>query len=74
MTGTPLVLTSRGATKEYFGPLATYVSPHDDRGIRDAVMQALGRNRDPLLADLARQRYTWQAAARATREAYATLI
>jgi glycosyltransferase involved in cell wall biosynthesis len=74
MSGTPLVLTNRGATREYFGPLASYVEPGDLVAIRDAVVQALGRGRDPLLADLARQRYTWQAAARATREAYATLV
>lgn len=73
-SGTPLVLTGRGATREYFGRHASYVSPADLAGIRAAVMQALGRQRDPLLAELVCQRYTWQAAARATREAYATLI
>lgn len=74
MSGTPLVLTDRGATQEYFGPLANYVAPNDIAGIRASVMQALKRGRDPALAEWTRQRYTWAAAARVTRDAYATIV
>lgn len=74
MLGKPLVLTNRGATREYFGKLANYVAPNDRAGIRRAVERALVAGTNPLLADWARQRYTWHAAAQATREAYATIL
>ncbi len=74
MLGKPLVLTDRGATREYFGELADYVCPSDRARIRRTVEQALARGLNPLLADWTRQRYTWHAAAQATREAYATIL
>lgn len=74
MSGTPLVLTDRGATREYFGEQALYVSPGDRQGMRRMIERALAAGRNPLLADQARQRYTWRATAEATYEAYASLL
>lgn len=74
MTGTPLVLTDRGPTREYFGELACYVSPASPGEMREAVCQAIRQPRDPRLASLVRERYRWSAAARATREAYDELL
>jgi glycosyltransferase involved in cell wall biosynthesis len=70
MSGVPLVLPREGCAKEYFGELAQYVSPDDPAGIRLAVLAALSEDRSSALADHVRQRYTWRAAAEATREAY----
>jgi len=73
MSGVPLALTDRGPTWEYFGTLAEYASPGDRRSIRQAVLAAYQSPRNPQLARLVRERYTWRAAAAATRDAYRSL-
>jgi glycosyltransferase involved in cell wall biosynthesis len=73
ISGTPLALTDRGATREYFGEHARYAAPHCGRSIRQTVLAAYDAPRDPELARLVRERYTWRAAAAATRDAYRSL-
>ena len=70
MSGTPLVLPRGGCAREYFGDLASYVSPGDEQGIRRAVLDALAAGRSPQLASLVREHFTWRTAAWVTREAY----
>jgi glycosyltransferase involved in cell wall biosynthesis len=74
LSGAPLVLTRRGATREYFGELASYVDPADSKTIRKAVLEAFGRERDPRLAQHVRSRFTWRHAARATLEVYRRVV
>lgn len=74
MSGVPLALTDRGPTREYFGDLAEYASPADRRAIRRAVLAAYDSPRNPQLARLVRERFTWRAAAAATRDAYRSLV
>lgn len=74
MSGVPLVLPSRGCAREYFGGWADYVEPGDLRGIRQKVLAALQRPRSATLAGVVRRRYSWTAAAEATREAYETIL
>jgi glycosyltransferase involved in cell wall biosynthesis len=74
MSGVPLVLPEAGSAREYFGPLAEYVRPGQPGDLRAKVLAALGRQRSPELEAKVREHYSWQAAARATRDAYATLF
>jgi glycosyltransferase involved in cell wall biosynthesis len=74
MQGVPLVLPARGCAREYFGEWAEYTEPDDLRGIRFKTMAALSRPRSADLARMVRRRYTWQAAAQSTREAYEKLV
>ncbi|MHC4179244.1 MAG: glycosyltransferase [Planctomycetota bacterium] len=74
LSGTPLVLPRHGSASEYFGPLAAYVRPGDLPGIRRAVLAALARGRSPVLAELVRSNFSWNAAAQATREAYDRIL
>jgi len=74
MSGVPLALTDRGAAREYFGDLAYYASPASRQSIRRAVLAAYHSPRDPQLARHVRERYTWRAAAAATRDAYRCLV
>lgn len=74
MSGVPLVLPREGCAPEYFGELARYVSPDDPAGIREAVLAALAEGRSDALAEHVRQKYTWRAAALATKEAYRTFL
>lgn len=72
-TGTPLVVPG-GATREYFGPWAEYVRPHDVRGIRAAVEAAVARGRNPESARHVLDHYTWSRVAAKTLEAYADAV
>ena len=74
MSGVPLVLPARGCAREYFGGWADYVEPGDLRGIRQKVLAALQKPRSATLAGIVRRRYSWSAAAEATREAYETIL
>ncbi len=74
MTGAPLVLTSRGSAREYFGDRARYVSPARSQEIRRAVLASCQLGRSPELARLVLRHFTWQAAAEATRDAYAEVL
>ena len=74
MSGTPLVLTDRGATREYFGPLAQYVSPRDETSIRRNVLWALEQPRSESLARHVASQFTWKRAAKATIEAYEDVL
>lgn len=56
--------------REYFGDLATYCDPGSVESIREAVRRALEAPVDGSLERLVRERYTWEAAARATIGAY----
>lgn len=73
-SGTPLVLTSRGATREYFGPLAHYAHPNRPREIRRAVEAALNEPRSDARARWVRERYAWDEVALATAKAYETIL
>jgi glycosyltransferase involved in cell wall biosynthesis len=74
MSGVPLVLPVAGAAHEYFGVDAWYVKPGDLGGIRNAVLAALDRGRNANLARRVQSSYSWNAAAAATRRAYAQVI
>lgn len=74
LTGAPLVLSDRGCGREYFGPHANYVNAADAGALRMTVLRAFHCRREPALADLVLQNFTWEHVARATRSAYATLV
>ncbi len=72
--GAPLVLSDRGAAREYFGDHATYCDPGDIASIRGAVLRAFEEPPDAArraaLRALAAQ-HTWAAGARAMLKGYA---
>lgn len=68
--GCRIVTTSIGSTREYFGEDAWYCDPRNPRSIREAVLQALGSPPSPNLRERVLARYTWDAAAKATYQAY----
>jgi glycosyltransferase involved in cell wall biosynthesis len=74
MSGTPLVLAEGSCAPEYFGHQAIYVEPDDLPGIRRVVTTALARGRSKELAEHVRAYFSWQAAAKAVRQAYEKLL
>jgi len=74
MSGAALVLPRRGAAQEYFGEHALYVMPGDLPGIRNAISAALARGRSAALAEHVRRNFSWEAAARVTRDVYRKVV
>jgi glycosyltransferase involved in cell wall biosynthesis len=68
--GAPVVITSVGSTKEYFGDLASYVDPADESQWRGVLESKLGTPRDDRLRRHVLDHYTWSAAGDALLEAY----
>lgn len=68
--GCRIVSTSIGSAYEYFGDKAWYCHPRDQNSIRQAVLDALNSPASEQLRNLVLERYTWDAAAKATLAAY----
>ncbi len=73
-SGVPLVLPRAGAAPEYFGPLARYVDPGDPAALARAVSDACHQGRNPRLARLVQDHFTWQHAAAVTLEVYRRVL
>lgn len=74
MAGCAIVSTDRGTAREYFGDLAWYCDPCDVGSVREAVVAAYRAPRNPALAALVKERFTWEHAARATLSAYRQVL
>jgi glycosyltransferase involved in cell wall biosynthesis len=59
--GAPVVITSEGSTREYFGNLVHYVDPRDPGDIRRGVEAALARGPDSRLRRHISETFTWPA-------------
>ncbi len=69
-TGTRVVTTDRGSTREYFGDGATYLDPASPASMREAVDRALAHAKEPALRERVLREYTWQRAGEQTLDAY----
>jgi glycosyltransferase involved in cell wall biosynthesis len=72
--GAPVVVTDVGSTTEYFGDLASYVDPTDEREWRAAIEASLSAARDDRLRRHVLDHYTWSAAGDALGEAYTQVL
>ncbi len=68
--GCALVAGECRDVSDYFGDLVRYCDGARPDDIAAKVLEAWESPPDPKLAALVRERYTWEAAARATRDAY----
>ena len=72
--GCQVVTTVRGHAREYFGELASYCDPADERSVAAAVERALLRPPPKALRDHVLRHFTWEEAARATLRAYHAVL
>ncbi len=72
--GARLAVTREGCAEEYFGDFAVYLDPNRPESIRDAVIAARGRPKDPDLPGFIRERYTWTRAAEQLLAVYRSLV
>ena len=68
--GCPIVVTTRGSTREYFGDQAEYCHPGEPHSIRAAVERALARPAPSSLARRIGDEFTWETTALETLAAY----
>ena len=72
--GCNIVITDKGDTREYFGQHAWYCDPASPDSIRAAVEQAAAAPVQEALIEKIVARYTWEAVAAATHQAYTEVI
>jgi len=72
--GCNLVVSDRGDTHEYFDGYAEFCVPDDVDSITEAIKRAMVKPSTIEFQSLIRTRYTWQAAAKATLEAYKSVL
>jgi len=70
LAGAKIVITSDGATKEYFKDYASYVLPGDTADIRAKTLQACGGPANPKLKQFVLENYLWQRVAQKTKSVY----
>ena len=68
--GCRVVSTEVGSAREYFGEKAWYCNPASKESVKVAVQNALRAPGTDELRELVLRRYTWDAAAQATLDAY----
>lgn len=72
-SGSRLVITAEGSTREYFGTDALYVDPEDEHSIYDALLEALSREKNDRLRERVKQ-FTWDNAAKRLIGIYSELL
>jgi glycosyltransferase involved in cell wall biosynthesis len=74
LAGAPIVITKEGATREYFGDDAGYVSPNNLDEIRSVTQEYYEQGRKPNLSVRVAENYSWEKTAKQTLEAYQTVL
>jgi glycosyltransferase involved in cell wall biosynthesis len=74
LAGAKIVITSDGATREYFKDYALYVSPGNAADIRAKVLQSRAGSKNPNLKQLILENYLWQRVAQKTKAVYEVLV
>jgi glycosyltransferase involved in cell wall biosynthesis len=73
LAGANIVITEHGGPKEYFGDLAHYVNPSSTESISKALVAAYNSPRNSALSSVIAMKYSWEAVAKKTLEAYRSL-
>jgi glycosyltransferase involved in cell wall biosynthesis len=62
LAGAKVCITRYGGTREYFKDYATYLEPASEDSVRNAIKEALAREKDSRLSDHIRENYLWSRA------------
>lgn len=73
LAGANVVITTEGATKEYFKEFARYARPESPGDIREKIESSLAAPKSNELKNHIQQTYPWKAVAEKTLQAYQTL-
>lgn len=73
LSGSKVVITEEGSTREYFEDMAWYARPNDLSSIRSAVEKAYDAENNERLKEHVMANYTWEKVAEKTFEAYKSI-
>lgn len=73
LSGTRIVITREGSTKEYFKDYVDYVNPENIKDIRNKIRTALNRQKKNDLQQYLRRNYLWQNTAAQTWDCYQSI-
>ena len=74
LAGAKVVITSEGATREYFAEHAAYVSPNQLSDIKEKTLAVFSKPKDARLKEHVLQHYSWKQVALKTLEGYKSLL
>lgn len=74
VSGAPIAITSRGATRDYFGADASYLNPGSARSIRAAVNSALAAGRCDARAKRLLSHFDWASVANMVSDCYSDAL
>ncbi len=74
LAGAKIAITEIGGTKEYFANYATYINPFKFSSIKKAITDAHNLKKDNALSSIILKKYTWEAVAEKTLEAYKKIL
>ncbi|MET0722362.1 MAG: glycosyl transferase, partial [Tardiphaga sp.] len=72
--GAPLVVTSEGSTRDYFGSMAHYIRHDDPADIRRGIDAALAAGPDPGLKAHMQQHFAWGTVTKSLADIYARVL
>ncbi|MFA6468334.1 MAG: glycosyltransferase family 4 protein [Bacteroidota bacterium] len=74
LSGSKIVITPYGGTKDYFETMVTYVEPTSVSSIRDGIMKELNSPLNPALKERMKREYLWSRVAEKTLAVYSTVL
>ncbi|MEX0845930.1 MAG: glycosyltransferase family 4 protein [Balneolaceae bacterium] len=74
LTGSNIVITERGGTKEYFGKHAYYINPNSTQSLLLELKKALAKENTDQLKEHILSQFTWQKLAEQTANQYKKLL
>ena len=74
LAGAKIVITKYGGTEEYFGKYAEYVEPTSTASIRRGILDALQKEKQPLLREHIKKEFLWSNVAKKTLDVYKNVL
>ena len=74
LAGAKIVITSRGATKDYFNDYVEYIDPKNLKDIKEKVEKSLKKEKTSELKDYILNNFLWKNVAVKTKEAYEKIL
>lgn len=74
LAGCNIVITDRGATKEYFKNMVNYCDPSDINSIRKSIEKAMNTEKSKKLSKHILKNFTWEQIAKNLLELYSNII
>lgn len=72
-SGTNIVVTEEGASREYFKDMGIYCNPYDESSIKEAIIEGYEKRKTSKLKDYIEENFTWKKAIEEIYKSYLEL-